>query len=158
MQYIQTPHDAELNAAEVMKAWGFGDAVATTGGADGGIDVRSKRALAQVKWRGGLVGRPEVQQLYGARGNGDELLFFFAASGYSEQAVKYADQVGVSLFTYDPIGLCAPANVTASRFADGVASGPSPSGGGGADIKFVSQLLALLIALVIATTLLFLFV
>ncbi|MCS4257979.1 hypothetical protein M2405_006306 [Rhodococcus erythropolis] len=32
MQYITTPHQAELNAADKMKSWGFTDAVATTGG------------------------------------------------------------------------------------------------------------------------------
>lgn len=68
MQYITTPHQAELNAADKMKSWGFTDAVATTGGTDGGIDVRSSRALAQVKWKGGAAGRPEMQQLYGVRG------------------------------------------------------------------------------------------
>ncbi|MCA4995111.1 restriction endonuclease [Tsukamurella tyrosinosolvens] len=113
MRYITTPHEAELNAAEVMRSWGYEDAVATTGGADGGIDVRSSRALAQVKWKGGVTGRPDVQNLYGARGNGTQRLFFFSASGYSDQAVAYADDVGIGLFTYDPSGAVLPASEVA---------------------------------------------
>lgn len=57
MQPITDFHQAELNAAKAMRSFGFVDAVATTGGADGGLDVRSVRALAQVKWRGGTTGK-----------------------------------------------------------------------------------------------------
>lgn len=35
MAFITTPHQAELNAASKMREWGFADARATTGGADG---------------------------------------------------------------------------------------------------------------------------
>lgn len=105
MDYITTAHQAELNAAAKMRAMGFTDAVATTGGADGGIDVRSRQALAQVKWRGGVVGRPDLQNLYGARG-GDtsKALLFFSASGFSRQAIVYAEQVGIELWVYEPTG------------------------------------------------------
>lgn len=105
MDYITTPHQAELNAAEVMRGWGYIDSVATTGGADGGIDVRSKGALAQVKWKGAVAGRPDLQRLFGARGKDtDKALFFFAASGYSKGAIEYANQVGITLCVYDPLG------------------------------------------------------
>lgn len=116
MQYISTPHQAELNAQDQMRIWGFADAVATTGGSDGGIDVRSARALAQVKWKGGVTGRPDVQNLYDARGAGTQQLFFFSASGYSDQAVKYADQVSVMLMTYDPLGAVEGVNQSAKRY------------------------------------------
>lgn len=113
MAFITTPHQAELNARDLLVSWGYPDAVATTGGADGGIDVRSSRALAQVKWKGGGTGRPDVQKLVGARGTGSQQLFFFSAAGYSKQAVDYADEVGVALFTYDPTGAATAANPTA---------------------------------------------
>lgn len=109
MQYITTPHEAELNAANKMREWGYLDAVATTGGADGGIDVRSNHALAQVKWRGGVVGRPDLQRLYGARsGDVTKELIFFSASGYSSAAVAYARQADIRLFIYDPVGSVTP--------------------------------------------------
>lgn len=104
MQFITIPHQAELNAAESVKRWGFTDAVATTGGADGGIDVRSSRTPAQVKWKGGFTGSPDIQRLFGARAIRSQQLFFFSASGFSDQAIKYADQVDVMLMTYDPLG------------------------------------------------------
>ena len=110
-----SPHAAELNAAEVLKSFGFTDAKATTGGADGGIDVRASRALAQVKWRGGVAGRPALQQLVGAAaGETGKALFFFSASGYSQQAVQYADQHDIGLFTYDPLGRVEAVNLAAS--------------------------------------------
>lgn len=81
MEYITTPAAAELNAAQQMRALGYSDAVAVPGGPDGGIDVRSSRAVAQVKWRAGQVGRPEVQRLYGARAHEQHKeMWFFAAS------------------------------------------------------------------------------
>lgn len=111
MNYITTPHQAELNAAEVMRGWGYLDAIATIGGADGGIDVRSKGALAQVKWKGAVAGRPDLQRLWGAGATEtDKTLFFFAASGYSKGAMEYADQVGIGLFTYDPVGTATAVN------------------------------------------------
>lgn len=125
MPFITTPHQAELNAQDQMRSWGFADAVATTGGADGGLDVRSSRALAQVKWKGGVTGSPDVQRLMGARANGTQLLFFFAASGYSDQAVKYADEVGMMLMTYDPLGAVEGVNQPAKQFLATVSALPA---------------------------------
>lgn len=87
---VTTPKQAELNAAEKMVAWGYLDAVSPMQGADGGIDVRSTKALAQVKFRGHQAGRPEIQNLYGARaGETSKALLFFDFKGYTPQAVKY---------------------------------------------------------------------
>lgn len=117
IQYIDDFHQAEVNAERVMKSWGFTDAKATTGGADGGIDVRSSRALAQVKWKGATTGAPDIQRLYGARGlDHDKQLFFFSASRYSKAAIDYADRVGIRLFIYDRLGNVEPANRPAREF------------------------------------------
>ncbi|WP_064257395.1 restriction endonuclease [Rhodococcus sp. HS-D2] len=110
MQPTTDFHQAELNAAQAMRSWGFLDAVATTGGSDGGVDVRAHDALAQVKWRTNATGRPEVQQLVGARGSGRQTLFFFSKSGYTRQAVEYADTMGVALFVIDAAGGVTPVN------------------------------------------------
>ncbi|WP_083885590.1 restriction endonuclease [Nocardia thailandica] len=80
-------------------------------GADGGIDVRSSVALAQVKWRGGAVSRPDVQQLFGAHGSDfGKALLFFAASDYSQPAVEYADRHSIALFVYHPTVQIEPRN------------------------------------------------
>lgn len=125
MQFITNFHQAELNAAEKMRLWGFPDAIATTGGADGGIDVRSSAALAQVKWKGGVAGRPDLQRLYGARGSDTgKFMLFFAASGYSKQAVDYANQVGMALYTYDPLGEVSAVNAAGQTLMKGTSTKP----------------------------------
>lgn len=136
-----------------MRSWGFTDAVATTGGSDGGIDVRSSRALAQVKWKGGVTGRPDVQNLYGARGAGTEQLLFFSASGYSDQAIAYADQLGIMLMTYDPLGAVEGVNPAARRFLAAVGEVPA-SVEAPTDWRLVSTLTVVLIVVLSAAILL----
>ena len=73
------------------------------------IDVRSSRGLAQVKWKSGATS-PRRSEPVGAHGTGSDELVFFSASGCSTQALDYADEVGVALFTYDPAGAAEAAN------------------------------------------------
>ncbi|WP_372341886.1 restriction endonuclease [Nocardia sp. CC227C] len=95
---------------------GYQDAAVTGPGSDGGIDVAAADAVAQVKWQGAQVGRPELQRLFGARGkHADKQMLFFAATTYSARAVEYADDVDMALFTYDPLGALDPVNNAARR-------------------------------------------
>ncbi|MFF0051082.1 restriction endonuclease [Streptomyces sp. NPDC005498] len=113
---IQSWQDAERNAAAWMRHWGFSDAEAKPGGADGGIGVRSRRALGQVKYQAAAVGRPELQNLFGARGrNMEKQLFFFTGSSYAATAVEYADNNSIALFVYALDGAMTPVNETARR-------------------------------------------
>lgn len=113
---VNTPKDAELNAAEKMRIWGYLDAASPLHSADGGIDVRSTRALAQVKFRSSKAGRPEIQNLVGAAaGDNSKALLFFDFKGYSPQAVQYANQMGVGLYIYDQTGKVTPTNDAARR-------------------------------------------
>jgi hypothetical protein len=82
---------------------GFEDARLTTSGTDGGIDVASEGAAAQVKHYMQPVGAPEVQQLRGAA-HGSENSLFYALSGYTPAAEEYANLAGVALFVYDVYG------------------------------------------------------
>lgn len=129
MQYIRTAAEAASNAAEQMRRMGFADATALLGGADGGIDVFSSGAYAQVKWRGGEAGHADVETLYGARGHDHTRgLLFFAASGYAADAIEYADSVGVGLFEFDAAGAITAINDHARRLAEPPASsGEAPS-------------------------------
>ncbi|RDH76339.1 hypothetical protein DVS77_21535 [Mycolicibacterium moriokaense] len=128
MNYITTANEAELNAEKVMRSWGYLDAKATTGGSDGGIDVRSRAAIAQVKWRNGMAGRPDLQRLFGARGrDATKDLFFFAASGYTKTAITYARDVGIYLFVFDPTGAVKRVNGTELPRATGRQYLPSAS-------------------------------
>lgn len=113
--HIHTAQEAEVNAAVRMRELGFVDARVTAAGPDGGIDVSSSRALAQVKWRGGMVGRQDLQALYGARGQDiSKKLLFFAASDYSKPAIDYADRNQIALFIYEPIGTLVARNKCAA--------------------------------------------
>lgn len=111
MDYIDTPRKAELNAESKMREWNYVDAKATAVGADAGIDVWSSRALAQVKFEGAVAGRPALQLLVGARKHDESKeLFFFSATGYSRQALEYADEMSIALFKYDALGQVTAVN------------------------------------------------
>ncbi|MFD1827822.1 MULTISPECIES: restriction endonuclease [Mumia] len=103
--------DAEENAARWLRHWGYHDALASPGGADGGIDVVATHAAAQVKFQASQAGRPEIQRLVGAVGRASTVdLFFFCGSSFTAQAISYADANHVALFTYDITGAVQPVN------------------------------------------------
>ena len=96
---IRTAADAEIVAAEWMRWMGFRGSTRTPTGADGGIDVRATGAVAQVKMHAKPIGRPDVQQLYGAA-RGRRALFF-SLDTYTDEARSWADEVGMALFRFD---------------------------------------------------------
>ncbi len=121
---IRSPDDAEQVAAEWMRHLGFGDARCTGAGTDGGVDVRSQTAVAQVKAQLSPVGRPELQALYGvARSEGRQPLFFSLMS-YTTAALTWADEVGMALFRFDHAGLVEAVNAPAETLL-AAAGGPS---------------------------------
>ncbi|MFI6100827.1 restriction endonuclease [Lentzea sp. NPDC051213] len=122
---------AEENAAAWMRHFGYRGVQLTASGADGGVDVCAYGALAQVKFEARQVGRPQLQNLVGARGRdyAAELLFFTGA-GYTNTAVVYADDMNIALFTYLLDGAVIPTNAAAARVmsrAAGLAVGEAAS-------------------------------
>ncbi|WP_370672056.1 restriction endonuclease [Streptomyces sp. BpilaLS-43] len=115
-----------------MRYWGYRDARAEPGGADGGIDVWSARALGQVKYQAAAVGRPDLQRLFGARGRMlDRHLFFFTGSSYAAPAVAYALENDIALFVYGLDGSMEARNAPARRAVEaarraGATSEPEP--------------------------------
>lgn len=93
---------AELAAAEWMRRLGRPSAYADgVPGPDGGIDVEADDAVGQVKhYSNSAVGIAEIQRLFGIAQERRVDGFFFALSGYSNQAIRTADATGVLLFTY----------------------------------------------------------
>jgi hypothetical protein len=121
---IRSPDDAEQVAAEWMRHLGFGDARCTPTGTDGGVDVRSREAVAQVKAQLTPVGRPELQALYGvARSEGRQPMFFSLMS-YTAAARGWADEVGMALFRFDHSGMVEAVNPAAETLV-AVAGGPA---------------------------------
>lgn len=115
---VATWQDAELNARDWMRAWGFTDARLTNPGADEGIDIISRHAIAQVKFEAHDVGRQYLQQLVGARGRRTDVrLIFFTGASYSAPAVEYANHMGIALFQYRLDGQMRAVNPAATGIA-----------------------------------------
>jgi hypothetical protein len=112
---IRSPDDAEQVAAEWMRLLGFGDARCTGAGTDGGVDVRSGDAVAQVKAQLAPVGRPELQALYGVARSERRRPLFFSLMSYTAAARAWADEVGMALFRFDHAGLVEPVNPAAEE-------------------------------------------
>jgi hypothetical protein len=96
--------DFEVLAAQWTYVWGDRDVEVTSQSHDSGIDVQSWSCLGQVKfYSNGKVGAPEVQQLRGATSvdNSRFATFFTFSTGYTNEAIIFADQAGVALFQFD---------------------------------------------------------
>ena len=108
---VGTWQAAETNAVDWLRWLGHPDASLTGPGSDGGVDVVASDALAQVKWIGRAVGSGPLRELFGARANGRQSLYFFANAGYSAPAHRYSDEVDIATFTYSTTtGAIAPTN------------------------------------------------
>ena len=113
---------AEYVAASIMQQLGVKGARATQGSRDGGFDVKAGKAVAQVKWRDDKVGRADLQRLCGAdRGakGRNRRLVFFAKSGYSPEAVRFADEAKIFLFTFTLKGKVEAKNERARKLLKG---------------------------------------
>jgi outer membrane protein assembly factor BamB len=107
-----------------MRAHGFPDAVVTPLSHDEGVDVLARDAIAQVKAHMVPVTRPSLQQFLGAAASTKyrlRLPLFFAAAGYTADAVDWAAQEDIALFTFDRMGEVAPVNHRARQLIDRVA-------------------------------------
>src|SRR5690349_5603382 len=82
-----------------MRWLGYSDAERTPTGPDGGVDVESTRAVAQVKAYMVPIGIAEIQRLKGVVHDGREALFF-SLTDYTRAAVEFADLAGVALFRF----------------------------------------------------------
>jgi Restriction endonuclease len=89
---INDDTEAEEVAAAWLRRFGYRDARVSDkspSGNDGGIDVYSTRAVAQVKfWLTKRGNQPDVQQLVGSAEPGQRI-FFFAVVGYTRPAIEW---------------------------------------------------------------------
>jgi hypothetical protein len=120
---IRSPDDAEQVAAEWMRHLGFADARCTGGAGDGGVDVRSRAAVAQVKAQLAPVGRPELQALYGVARSEGRTPLFFSLMSYTAAALGWADEVGMALFRFDHAGTVEAVNAAAETLLAATAGG-----------------------------------
>lgn len=131
---VSTWQEAEAMAAQHMRSIGFPDAVVTGPGTDGGVDVISQAAIAQVKFHALPVGSPDVQRLKGAA-HERETALFYSASGYTEAAKLYAEKAGIALFVIGPWSQVAAVNNVAKQ----IAAATSKEDAGAAQLLFQEQ-------------------
>lgn len=101
---------AEEIAAAELRSRGFASAQRTPPGADGGFDVEGRGIVAQVKYLAQPVGREVIQRLVGANLHGAQMAMF-SRTGYTKQALNFAQAAQVALFLIDTNDASAdPAN------------------------------------------------
>jgi hypothetical protein len=115
---IRSPRDAEEAAARWCRWLGFADAELTGVGADGGVDVRARSLVAQVKAHMVPIGRPDLQKLYGVAAAERAVAVFFSLTAYTREAQEWADQVGMALFRFNHAGEAEPVNGYATAMVD----------------------------------------
>ena len=113
--YNLDPRAAELHIEEWMAHWGFRDAKATPVGPDGGFDVKSSRAAAQVKFRGRPTPLDQINSFHGACRGRYEYEIFVSKSGFTKPARDAADECEMALFTLESDGTPTPVNLYARR-------------------------------------------
>ncbi|MGW0885867.1 restriction endonuclease [Streptomyces sp. NPDC002671] len=122
---IRTWQDAELAAVDHMRSLGFTDARETGAGADGGVDVIARDAIAQVKYYSQPIGVGPVRELRGVADSHHHLLFY-ASGGYTTSARQFADEKKVALFSIQELGHITPLNAAAARLGSGRGQAPNP--------------------------------
>lgn len=116
---IKTARAAEEYAADVMRSLAFIRVEVTPLGADGGIDVTSEEAIAQVKMEGVPTSRPVLQAIYGLATHQNKQALMFSLGGYTEQAAAWADEVGIGLFEFEFDGSVRPRSPVAQALLNG---------------------------------------
>lgn len=116
---VKDARDAELYAAEIMRGLGFHDAEATPLGPDGGVDVRSDHAVAQVKMEARPTGSEALQRLSGIAKSEGVAGFFFSLSGYTRNALDWAHHTDVACFEFGFDGSVEPCSPEAERLFSG---------------------------------------
>lgn len=94
---------AELLARDWMRKHGYRDAELTPPGADGGIDIVARKAIAQVKHHARPVGLADIQRTWGIATSEHKKALFFSLTGYTPKAADWARRHDVALYTYPPI-------------------------------------------------------
>jgi hypothetical protein len=97
-----TPREAEIYVTAYLKFYGATGVAETRYAKDGGIDVESDLFAGQVKHQQANVGVKAVRELYAVASLKGKKPMFFAKSGFSKDAIEFANKVGMCLFIYLP--------------------------------------------------------
>lgn len=91
---------AEIATAEWLRAQGVIDAQPTRHTRDGGEDVTSARYAAQTKHWKANVGARDIREIFGVASAGRKQAMVFTRTGYTRDALEFAEDAGVALFVY----------------------------------------------------------
>jgi hypothetical protein len=108
--------EAERIARDYLRSIGIHDARLTPSGRDGGVDITSKTAIAQVKWHVAQVGSPDLQSLFGIATYEKKLAIFFAQR-YSPDALRWAKKTDMALFRFTASGKIQPVSPKAEQIS-----------------------------------------
>jgi hypothetical protein len=96
-----SPKEAEEFVAAQLRFHGATGVAVTRFSKDGGVDVKSDLFVAQVKHQSANVGVKTVRELQGVTSSAVSPLVF-AKSGFSREAIEFANLHNMGLFTYLP--------------------------------------------------------
>lgn len=97
-----TWQEAEVAACNWMRLHGYWGARLTPKGADGGIDIVSPVAIAQVKHHAKPVGLGEMQRIHGIARSVHKRALFFSFAGFSPKAREWARAHRIKMYRYPP--------------------------------------------------------
>jgi hypothetical protein len=106
---------AEVKVAGWLVERGERGVAVTPSSHDLGIDVNTDGLVVQVNHWKGNVGAPHVRQIVGAAMPSGKQPVLFTRSGFTRDALEFAEQAGVGLFTYDELGGLSPVSSVARR-------------------------------------------
>jgi hypothetical protein len=95
------PKEAESFVAAQLRFHGATGVEVTRFSKDGGVDVKSDLFVAQVKHQSANVGVKTIRELKGVT-SGAVSPLVFAKSGFSREAIEFANLHNIGLFTYLP--------------------------------------------------------
>lgn len=113
--YGLDPRSAELLIQDWMVHWGFHDAKATPIGPDGGFDVISSNAAAQVKFRNQSSTLDQINSFHGACNSNYRHEIFVSKSGFTRPALETGTAYGMALFSLADDGTPIPLNSSAKE-------------------------------------------
>lgn len=113
-----TPKEAEEFVTGLLKYFGLEGTRATRYSKDGGVDVESHQLVVQVKHQVAPVGVKVVREIYGVAASHEKKAAVFAKSGFTREAIDFAEKTGVLLYSYTPA-----LKGSTARSAEGITKG-----------------------------------
>ena len=102
LRYGVSDQGAELLALDWVRHLGYRDAELTRATKDGGVDIVTATTCVQVKnYTSRRVSVLEVRELHGVAVSKRKAGWVFTSSGFTAEAIRFANSVGMALFRYD---------------------------------------------------------